>query len=79
MSPFVSRVVVAALLLPLILLVIWAGGWWVSGWRPSQRSWAARVLRDDARAPPGRPRGLAGTLAALVGAEWGPEWALAAS
>jgi phosphatidate cytidylyltransferase len=78
MSPFVSRVVVAALLLPLILLVIWAGGWWVFGLAALAAAMALHEFYGMTRGL--RPvvlAGYAGTLAALVGAEWGPEWALA--
>lgn len=78
MSPFVSRVVVAALLLPLILLVIWAGGWWVFGLAVLAAAMALHEFYGMTRGL--RPvvlAGYAGTLAALVGAEWGPEWALA--
>ena len=31
MSPFLSRLVVAAVLLPLVLGVVWLGGWWLFG------------------------------------------------
>jgi phosphatidate cytidylyltransferase len=78
MSPFVSRVVVVALLLPLILLTIWAGGWWVVGLAALAGVLALHEFYGMTRAL--RPvvlAGYAGTLAALVGAEWGPEWALA--
>lgn len=78
MSPFVSRVVVAALLLPLILLVIWAGGWWVFGLAALAAVLGLHEFYGMTRGL--RPvvlAGYAGTLAALVGAEWGPEWALA--
>jgi phosphatidate cytidylyltransferase len=78
MSPFVSRVIVAALLLPLILLVIWAGGWWVFGLAALAAVLGLHEFYEMTRGL--RPvvlAGYAGTLAALVGAEWGPEWALA--
>jgi phosphatidate cytidylyltransferase len=78
MSPFVSRVVVAGLLLPLILLLIWAGGWWVFGLAALAGVLGLHEFYGMTRAL--RPvvlAGYAGTLAALVGAEWGPEWALA--
>jgi len=77
-SPFVSRVVVAALLLPVVLLVIWAGEWWLVGLAGVAAVLAlhefygmTRTLRPVVLA------GYAGTSAALVGAAWGPEWALA--
>jgi phosphatidate cytidylyltransferase len=77
MSGLVSRVVVVALLLPAVLLVIWAGGWWLF-------AGAAVVAVLGLHEFYGMTRGLrpvllagyAGTLAALLGAEWGPEWAL---
>jgi phosphatidate cytidylyltransferase len=78
MSPFVSRVVIVALLLPLILLAIWAGGWWVFGLVALAGVLGLHEFYGMTRAL--RPvvlAGYAGTLAALVGAEWGPEWALA--
>jgi phosphatidate cytidylyltransferase len=78
MSPFVSRVVVVALLLPLILLTIWAGGWWVVGLAALAGVLALHEFYGMTRAL--RPvvlAGYAGTLAALIGAAWGPEWALA--
>jgi phosphatidate cytidylyltransferase len=78
MSPFVSRVVVVALLLPTILLAIWAGGWWVFGLAALAGVLGLHEFYGMTRAI--RPvvlAGYAGTLAALVGAEWGPEWALA--
>ena len=31
MSPFVSRIVVAAILLPVVLGIVWLGGWWLFG------------------------------------------------
>jgi phosphatidate cytidylyltransferase len=77
-SPFLSRVVVVALLLPLILLAIWAGGWWVFGLAALAAVMALHEFYGMTRGL--RPvvlAGYAGTLTALVGAEWGPEWALA--
>jgi phosphatidate cytidylyltransferase len=78
MSSFVSRVVVAALLLPPVVLLILGGGWWLFGLAvaaamPALHEFYAmtRTLRPVLLA------GYAGTIAALVGAEWGPEWALA--
>ena len=75
MSPFLSRVLVAAVLLPVVLVVIWAGSWWLFGLAGLAAVLAlhefygmTRVLRPVVLA------GYAGTLAALVGAVWGPEW-----
>lgn len=77
MTSLVSRVVVAAVLLPPVLLVIWAGGWWFFGLASvvavlglHEFYAMTRTLRPVLLA------GYAGTVAALVGAGWGPEWAL---
>ena len=77
MSSFVSRVVVAALLLPPVVLLILGGGWWLFALAAAAATLAlhefyvmTRTLRPVVLA------GYAGTIAALVGAEWGPEWAL---
>jgi phosphatidate cytidylyltransferase len=77
MSPFVSRVLVAAVLLPVVLVVIWAGSWWLFGLAALAAVLAlhefygmTRTLRPVVLA------GYAGTVTALVGAVWGPEWAL---
>jgi phosphatidate cytidylyltransferase len=77
MSSFVSRVVVAALLLPPVVLLILGGGWWLFALAAAAATLAlhefyvmTRTLRPVVLA------GYAGTIAALVGAEWGLEWAL---
>jgi phosphatidate cytidylyltransferase len=78
MNPFVSRVLVAAVLLPLVLLVIWAGGWWLVALAAVAAVLALHELYGMTRTL--RPvvlAGYAGTLATLVGAAWGPEWVLA--
>jgi phosphatidate cytidylyltransferase len=78
MSSFFSRVLIAVVLLPLVLLLIWAGGWWFVGLAAVAAMLALHELYGMTRAL--RPvvlAGYAGTLGALVGAEWGPEWALA--
>jgi phosphatidate cytidylyltransferase len=77
MSSFVSRVVVAALLLPPVFLVIWAGGWWFFALAAVVAVVALHEFYGMTRAM--RPvllAGYAGTVAALLGAQWGPEWAL---
>jgi phosphatidate cytidylyltransferase len=77
MSSFVSRVVVAALLLPLVFLVIWAGGWWFFALIAFVAVLALHEFYGMTRGM--RPvllAGYAGTIAALLGAQWGPEWAL---
>jgi phosphatidate cytidylyltransferase len=77
MSPFVSRILLVALLLPPVLLLIWAGGWWFFGLAVVVAVIALHEFYGMTRGL--RPvvlAGYAGTLAALVGAEWGLEWAL---
>ncbi len=78
MSSLVSRLLVAIALLPLVFLVIWAGGWWLIGAAVvvaliglHELYLMTRELRPVLLA------GYAGTITALVGAAWGPEWALA--
>lgn len=78
MTVLVSRILVAAVLLPVVFLVIWAGGWWLVGVAAVAAMIALHELYLLAREH--RPvllAGYAGTVAALVGAAWGPEWALA--
>jgi len=77
MSSLISRVVVAALLLPLVLLAIWGGGWWLFGLAAVAAALALHEFYEMTR--PFRPvvlAGYAGTLGALLGAMWGPEWAV---
>lgn len=77
MSSFVSRVVVAALLLPPVVLLILGGGWWLFGLAAAAAMLALHEFYAMTRTlRPVLVAGYAGTLAALVGAEWGPEWAL---
>jgi len=77
MSSFVSRVVIAALLLPPVFLVIWAGGWWFVALVAVVALLALHELYGMTRAlRPVLLAGYAGTLAALLGAHWGLEWAL---
>lgn len=78
MTALVSRVVVAAVLLPVVFLLIWAGGWWMVGLAAVAAMVALHelyVMTRDLR--PVALAGYAGTLATLIGAAWGPEWALA--
>jgi phosphatidate cytidylyltransferase len=78
MSPFVSRVVVVALFLPLVLLAVWLGGWWLFAAAAVVSVLALHEMYEMMRGlKPVLLAGYAGTLAALLGAEWGPEWALA--
>ena len=77
MSALVSRVVVAALLLPLVLLAIWGGGWWLFGLAAVAAALALHEFYEMTRSfRPVVLAGYAGTLAALVGAMWGLEWAV---
>ena len=51
MSAFWSRIVVALVLLPLVLGVVWLGGWWLFAARARRRpDRAPRAVRDGARA-----------------------------
>lgn len=78
MTALVSRILVAAALLPLVLLVVWAGGWWLVGLAVVVALIALHELYLMTRElRPVLLAGYAGTTAALVGAAWGPEWALA--
>lgn len=77
MSALVSRVLVAVVLLPPVLLLVYGGGWWLFGLAAVAAALALHEFYGMTR--PLRPvllAGYFGTLAALVGAEWGPEWAL---
>ncbi len=77
MSSLVSRLVIALLLLPPVLLLVYGGGWWFFGLAAVAALLALHEFYGMTRAL--RPVVLAGyfgTVAALVGAEWGPEWAL---
>ncbi len=78
MSPFWSRIVVALVLLPLVLWLVWLGGWWlfalalVAGCsRCTSSTSMARSLRPLVLA------GYAGATASLLGAQLGgPAWLL---
>lgn len=77
MSALVSRVVIAVLLLPPVLLLVYGGGWWLFALAAVAGVLALHEFYGMTR--PLRPvllAGYFGTLAALLGAEWGPEWAL---
>ncbi len=79
MSPFLSRVVVAAVLLPLVLGVVWLGGWWLFALAAVGGLLALHELCGIARAL--RPivlGGYVGVVLALLGAQLGgPTWLLA--
>lgn len=78
MTALVSRVLVAAVLLPVVFLLIWAGGWWMVGLAAVVAMVALHELYVMTRElRPVALAGYAGTLATLIGAAWGPEWALA--
>ena len=79
MSPLVSRVVVALILLPVVLGVVWLGGWWLFGIALVGGLLALHELYAMARGL--RPLvlgGYVGLVLALLGAQLGgPTWALA--
>jgi phosphatidate cytidylyltransferase len=78
MSGVVSRVVIAAVLLPPVLLLVYGGGWWLFGLAVAAAMVALHEFYGMTRSlRPVLVAGYFGTLAALVGAEWGAEWALA--
>jgi len=78
LSPFVSRIVVGALLLPLVLGLVWLGGWWLFGLALAGGLLALHELYGMSRGL--RPivlGGYAGLVATLLGAELGgPAWVL---
>jgi phosphatidate cytidylyltransferase len=75
---FLSRIVVAVLLLPLVLLLVYAGDWWLFALAAVAGVIALHEFYGMARSlRPVLLAGYFGTLATLVGAAWGPEWALA--
>ena len=79
MNPFVSRIVVAAILLPVVLGVVWLGGWWLFGLAVVGGLLALHELYAMSRGL--RPivlGGYAGLVLALLGAQLGgPTWLLA--
>jgi phosphatidate cytidylyltransferase len=78
MTALVTRVLVAAVLLPVVLLVLWAGGWWLVGLAAVAGVIALHELYVMTRElRPVLLAGYAGTVATLIGAACGPEWALA--
>jgi phosphatidate cytidylyltransferase len=77
-TAFVSRILVALALLPVVFLLVWAGGWWLVALAAIAGLIALHELYLMVRElRPVLLAGYAGTLAALIGAEWGPEWVLA--
>ncbi|HEX7255139.1 MAG TPA: phosphatidate cytidylyltransferase [Gaiellaceae bacterium] len=78
MTALVSRILVALALLPVVFLVIWAGGWWLVALAAVVALIALHELYVMTRElRPVLLAGYAGTVITLVGAAWGPEWALA--
>jgi phosphatidate cytidylyltransferase len=77
-SPFVSRIAVAAILLPIVLGVVWLGGWWLFGLALVGGLIALHELYAMSRGL--RPivlGGYAGLVVALLGAQLGgPTWVL---
>jgi phosphatidate cytidylyltransferase len=72
MSPLVSRVLVAVVLLPVVLYLVWLGGWWVTGLALVAALLALHELYVIGRSL--RPlvlAGYTGAVLALVGAEAG--------
>ncbi len=77
MNTLVSRVVVAVVALPVVFLLIWGGGWWLVALGAVAGVLALHEFYEMTRGlRPVLLAGYAGTLATLIGAEWGPEWAL---
>jgi phosphatidate cytidylyltransferase len=78
MSPLISRIVVMLVGLPLVLWVVWLGGWWLAGLALVASLFALHELFVMARSL--RPlvlAGYAGAVLAIVGAQsGGPEWML---
>src|SRR4029079_19830092 len=72
MSPFVSRLLVAAVLLPIVLGVVWLGGWWLFGLAAVGGLLALHELFTISRSL--RPivlGGYVGVLLTLLGAQLG--------
>ena len=79
MSPFLSRIAVAAILLPIVLGLVWLGGWWLFGLALVGGLLALHELYAMARGlHPIVLGGYAGLVLALLGAQLGgPTWVLA--
>ena len=79
MSPFVSRLAVAAILLPIVLGVVWLGGWWLFGLAIVGGLLALHELYAMARSlHPIVLGGYAGLVLTLLGAQLGgTTWLLA--
>ncbi|HEV2711934.1 MAG TPA: phosphatidate cytidylyltransferase [Gaiellaceae bacterium] len=78
MSTILSRLLVAVVLLPPVLLLIYGGGWWLFGLAAGAAALALHEFYEMTRGlRPVLVAGYLGTLAALIGAEWGLAWAVA--
>ena len=79
MSGFLSRIAVIAVGLPVVLGLLWLGGWWLFGLAAVAAVLALHELyRLTRRARPVALAGFAGALLALWGAEaGGPRWMVA--
>ena len=79
MSAFWSRILIAIAGLPLVLGVVWLGGWWLFGLAAAATVVALHEFAGMTRPlRPLMPAAYAGALLALLGAEaGGPGWALA--
>jgi phosphatidate cytidylyltransferase len=76
LSNFVSRVLVTVVGVPVVLYLVYLGGWWLFGLAAFAALVALHELYVMARSlRPLVPAGYAGALAALLGAQLGgPEW-----
>jgi phosphatidate cytidylyltransferase len=78
-TAFISRVLVAAAGIPIVLGLLWLGGWWLFGLAAVAALIALHEFYGMTR--PLRPlvlAGYGGVIAALIGAEWGGvDWMLA--
>src|SRR6478672_11760433 len=76
MSPFVSRIVIALVLLPVVLGAVYLGGWWVFAFVAIAAGVSLHEYWLLARPlAPLAPAGYVGTALALVGAEVsGVQW-----
>ena len=79
MSPFVSRIAVVGVLLPLVLGIVWLGGWWLFGLALVGGLLALHELYAISRGlGPVVLAGYAGLVLTLLGAQLGgPTWVLA--
>lgn len=79
MTALLSRVLIALAALPIVLGLLWLGGWWVFGLAAAAALLALHEFYGMARSlRPLVPAGYAGAVAALLGAQLGGvEWMLA--